>query len=188
MCTLPHPGIPKGQPSPSPQSSRNRNRKWEPVSWLPPSNARGQVTPSADSVEEGAVVTCSGGVAIPIVRPGARAEPPSECRAKTGLKSSLRECKLNRTSDTMFRHIFPERINARPWPPERDSLFSGPLLSFSQGLPLSSEGGFFPAPLTCSFREKRLEKVVPVHRLFWRLMSSLTHSTHPLSHTRSLHN
>lgn len=50
LCSLPHPGIPKGPPSP-PLSSGNRKRKWEPVSWLPLSNARGQVTPSADSGE-----------------------------------------------------------------------------------------------------------------------------------------
>lgn len=70
------------------------------------------------------MLTSSGGVAVPIVLPGARAESPSECRAKTGLKSSLRECKLEtRTSDTGFRHLFPERIPAYPWPPARCLVF-----------------------------------------------------------------
>lgn len=89
LCSLPHPGIPKGPPSPL--SSGNRKRKWEPVSWLPLSNARGQVTPSADSGEGRLCGNSSGGVAVPIVPLGTRAESPSECRAKTGLKSSLRE-------------------------------------------------------------------------------------------------
>lgn len=90
LCSLPHPGIPKGPPSP-PLSSGNRKRKWEPVSWLPLSNTRGQVTPSADSGEGRHCGNSSGGVAVPIVPLGTRAESPSECRAKTGLKSSLRE-------------------------------------------------------------------------------------------------
>lgn len=58
---------------------------------VPLSNARGQVTPSADSGEGRLCGNSSGGVAVPIVPLGTRAESPSECRAKTGLKSSLRE-------------------------------------------------------------------------------------------------
>jgi hypothetical protein len=89
------------------------------------------------------VAYSTGAVAAAIARPGTRAEQSSsECRAKTGLKSSPRECKYkNGTSGACrFRNVSLERDHCTPWT-------SSDISELSPGFFCASRARFLSAPL-----------------------------------------